>query len=253
MATFRFGSWPGGMREPRRRPAPAAKVDQRLDHVAMRQRLAAVLAAADRDVEHPRVVAHQPDIGAAGRRAAGRDFSCGGGHRDGRALWTARRADRGVQRTRVVSDQVAATVDHHLRRRDVRMTHGVRIVPLTVGVALVGEGVLPAQLVPVGDAEAQHEHTWTVSHGVHVGVRRRAGGAALALVEFDDRRARRLRRPVAPARAANAMTAAIRLAISDSSADAPVLPAQTRTAYGGRRWPGRTTRQSPWRACACST
>src|SRR5579872_245143 len=85
----------------------------------MRQSAAGILAARDRHVDAPRIVAHEPNIGAAARRgprADPGDAVFDGERRPGARLLLARRGEAALQVTQIIADKTLAAVDHHLRR-----------------------------------------------------------------------------------------------------------------------------------------
>src|SRR3546814_9528433 len=77
------------------------------------------------------------------------------------------------------ADDVAAAVDHHLRRVDVAQAELGNIVALALGVLCGGEGILPADVVPVVDVERQRQHARLVGQLSEQRIGRRTGAAAL--------------------------------------------------------------------------
>jgi len=61
---------------------------------------------------------------------------------------------------------MTAPVDHHLRRRDVPQFERLAIGALALGELGPGEGVGPAQIVPVVDAIGQDDHARLGRHGL---------------------------------------------------------------------------------------
>ena len=154
----------------------------------MRQRLPAILARADRYRARLGIVADQPHrrrLGI-GQRA---DLYHVARHRERRtALGRARLRDRRGKLLAIAADDRGTAVDDDLRRRDLRASGVVGIIPLPLGEARGSERVLPPQLIPISDAERQREDIGTIGDRVDRSVRGRTGRTALALEQFDDRR-----------------------------------------------------------------
>src|SRR3546814_15477317 len=83
------------------------------------------------------------------------------------------------------ADDVAAAVDHHLRRVDVAQAELGNIVALALGVLCGGEGILPADVVPVVDVERQRQHARLVGQLSEQRIGRRTGAAALRGEQLD--------------------------------------------------------------------
>ena len=63
--------------------------------------------------------------------------------------------DNGFDLGHSAADDVGAAVHHHLRRPDIVVAEALLTGALAAGEGVLAECVLPAQLVPVGDVEAQ--------------------------------------------------------------------------------------------------
>src|SRR6185312_17201228 len=158
---------------------------------------AAVLAALDRD-RYLAGVGAQPDFRAAiaGVRRVGdvdRQLAVGDTqrHRHGeRGRLGARLVDRLFDGRFVAAERVRNAVDDGLRRVDFAVATRLRIGLLAHRVAVQGQGVLPTEIVPVIDRQAQHHQRGVTAQLAEQLVRGRTARAALTGEEFDDRAAR---------------------------------------------------------------
>jgi hypothetical protein len=85
-------------------------------------------------------------------------------------------------------------VDDHLRGIDPVASDRAGVGVLACGPFGLGEGILPAEPIPVVDGENEREDVGPVPYRSDIGHRRRAVRSALALEEFDDRRMHRVGR-----------------------------------------------------------
>ena len=146
----------------------------------------AILACADRDRDGARIVAHQPQ-GCPPLPHADRDQAAVG-CKHGSVRTAIEVRDRGVDLRTIAPDDRATSVHDHLGRGDIPPATSAGIIPLAFGEDRAGEDILPAELIPIGHGEAEREHVRPAGDAVHRQVRRRAGGTALALIQFDHRR-----------------------------------------------------------------
>ena len=85
-----------------------------------------------------------------------------------RKLWNAQSLAKGlVRQTRIAADKFAGTIHHHLRSVDAIQAKalGIGTLPLTVEAGRVR--VLPADMVPVIDVFAEHNHL-RASYGLFI-------------------------------------------------------------------------------------
>src|ERR1051325_3762112 len=178
-------------RECRLAAAPLAERREAFGAVCVIERAARIFAGADL---RPALLrkADEPDLAAAvtGGGRSGADRHCipvrGEGHqRD-------RRGDRLPQcrehRLALRADHLARAVDHKLRRVD-RGAEEACIAAWALGRLRCRERVLPAELVPVIDVEAERDDIAAPRQLAEQSIGRRAGGAALRGEQFDDGRA----------------------------------------------------------------
>jgi hypothetical protein len=101
----------------------------------------------------------------------------------------ARLSDQLLDLGPVRAHDIGAPVDHHLRRVDGAQAQRARIAALAPGEVGAGEGVLPADVVPVVDMEGKGDHVPALRQLAKERVGRRAGAAALRGEQLDhDRR-----------------------------------------------------------------
>ena len=172
---------------------PVADPAQLAHDVVVAERRPAVLAARDGGLV-PAVEHRQPDRGHAGQRMLGQlheqpaHLVEAEADVDPRAL--GRRRDQLFHRVLVGADRVGAAVDDDLRGVDHFQAERPAIVALALGRRRTGEGVLPADVVPIVDVEGERDHVLAPRQLAEIGIRRRAGAATLRGVELDDDRRR---------------------------------------------------------------
>ena len=96
-------------------PVPAAGPDQFTDHVLVRKGLAAVLAAPDRDLDGPWIVADEPDVGAGPGGWGGADADLVGAERDAGAVRPADTRDQALEMAQK-ADVVIYTISTNMTR-----------------------------------------------------------------------------------------------------------------------------------------
>ena len=92
----------------------------------------------------------------------------------------------------VGADAGFLAVHDHLRREDLPVAAGMGIGLLALGEGLMGERVLPAEIIPVIDRKGERHDIRLAGEIGQQRIGRRAGGAALAGEQFEHR-ARRFR------------------------------------------------------------
>jgi hypothetical protein len=92
----------------------------------------------------------------------------------------------------VRADRIDATVDDHLRGVNGPQIQRAGIAALAPGEIGMGEGVLPADIVPVVDVEGERDHVLAPRQLAEEGVGGRAGAAALRGEKLHHHRGARL-------------------------------------------------------------
>ena len=99
----------------------------------------------------------------------------------------ARRRDCLLDRRLVAAQHRCDAIDHDLRGVDLAVAACVGISALTIGVAVQRQRVLPAQIIPIVDGQAQRDQRRIARQLAEQLVGGRTGRAALAGEQFDDR------------------------------------------------------------------
>ena len=175
-ASARPGSPPARRGEGGGFASPFAQQDHFAHDVLIRQSVAGVLAARDRDLDGVGNIAREPDVRPAGRRPARPDGHRPAGKADARAAGAAiAAAHEAGKRARLQTVACDPAVDHHLRRIDaVAMAHRPGVAVLALRPGGPGERVLPAKAIPIIDLEGEREHVRPAADGSDIGLRRRA-------------------------------------------------------------------------------
>jgi hypothetical protein len=96
-----------------------------------------------------------------------------------------RLADRALDRRLVAAQRMHRAVDHRLRGVDLAVAARLGVSALTVRMAGHRQRVFPAEIVPVVDGEAHHDHRRIARKFAHQLVGRRTRRAALAGEQLD--------------------------------------------------------------------
>src|SRR5437016_11717801 len=176
-------------RECRLAAMPLAERRQAFDTVCIVERAARILTGADlrpallRKADEPNLA-----VTGSGRSGADRYRAAVGGEGDRRDRGRRRLAQCRQHRPALRADHFARSVDDELRRVG-GCAEEARIAALTLGRLRCRERILPAELVPVIDVEAERDDIAAPCQLAEQRIGRRAGGAALRGEELDDRRA----------------------------------------------------------------
>jgi hypothetical protein len=99
-----------------------------------------------------------------------------------------RLVDQLVDRRPLRTHALQRTVDDDLRRVDEALVEGARVAALPFRIRALRERILPADIVPVVDVQAERQHVLPRCQLAEIGVGRRAGVAALAGEQLDHHR-----------------------------------------------------------------
>src|SRR5712672_177827 len=174
----------------RRRAVPTGQHLEMPYDVEVLEHAALVLAARDRrrvasDVDRQRDVGRL--VAERESRELDRERAVDSARQLGRrALGRAslRVAEQRLDRAAFAAGVVADALDHHLRRVDVALLQHPRVGALALGGGARGERILPADIVPVVDVIGQRHDVGTLGQAAEIGIRWRAGTAALRREEF---------------------------------------------------------------------
>ena len=134
----------------------------------------AILSGANGDIENARVIADQPH-----QRRPGIGRSC---HNDlavadpdlGPLIAAVSPADRVLELGQTIANNGGPPIDDDLGGRNIMPRPGIGIIPLALCKDRLGEGIFPAELVPIGHREIEREHIGPAcGQRIEVGVGRR--------------------------------------------------------------------------------